>query len=70
MRSSLLLVSAMIVLSGCTLPWSSSTVQKPVEYPTTQSGSPAATFCTSKGGVVSIEKNPTIPNMDLIYCTV
>jgi putative hemolysin len=51
------------------MPWSTPATPKPVEYSTTQSDSPAAKYCTANGGTVSIEKNPNIPSMELIYCT-
>jgi putative hemolysin len=53
------------------MPWSDAPVApyKAIEYPTTQSGSPAAAYCTSHGGTVTIEKNPNIPTMEMIYCT-
>ena len=70
MRSSILLVSVMVIVSGCTLPWSNNTIQKPIEYPKNQLDTPAAAFCASKWGTVTVEKNPSIPTMDLIFCTV
>ncbi|MBC7504078.1 DUF333 domain-containing protein [Candidatus Gracilibacteria bacterium] len=70
MRSTLIIISSLIVFSSCTMPWSKTTeVTKPVEYSTAQTDSPAARYCTKNGGTVSIEKNPSIPTMDLIYCT-
>ena len=68
MRSSLIVVSVLLILSSCTLPGSSSVSPKPIEYPTTQSGSPAAQYCTKNGGQVTYEKNPSVPTMDMIYC--
>lgn len=63
------MVSMLLVLSGCSLPWSTPQPQKLPEYPTSQSGSPAANYCVQQGGTVSYEKNPNVPTMDLIYCT-
>jgi putative hemolysin len=37
-----------------------------VEYPKTQSGTPATAFCEDNGGTVSIEKQGTL---DIAYCT-
>ncbi len=51
------------------MPWSKTESLKPVEYSTTQSDSPAAKYCIKNGGKVSVEKNQTVPTMDLIYCT-
>lgn len=69
MRSSLFIVSLLLVLSACTLPWSKTESPKPVTYPTTQSGSPAVQYCIKNGWQISYEKNPMIPTMDLVYCT-
>ena len=52
------------------MPWSKTETTKPVEYSTTQSDSPAARYCIANKGLVSVEKNPAAPTMDLIYCTV
>ncbi|NRH20801.1 DUF333 domain-containing protein [Candidatus Gracilibacteria bacterium] len=70
MRSTFLIIAGAFILSSCTLPGSAPEKQKPIEYPSTQSGSPAAQYCTTHGGQVTYEKNPSIPTMDLIYCTV
>jgi len=70
MRSIFLIVTWICVLSSCTLPGSAPENQKPIEYPSTQSGSPAAQYCVRSGWQVSYEKNPNIPTMDLIYCTI
>jgi putative hemolysin len=52
------------------MPWSQPIAPATIEYALTQSGSPAATYCIAQGGTVSYDKNPQIPTMDLIYCTV
>lgn len=52
------------------MPWSTPDAPANIEYATTQSGSPAAVYCGAHGGEISYEKNPQIPTMDLIYCTV
>ena len=70
MRSILIIISSLVVLSSCTMPWSKTDTTKPVEYSTTQSDSPAAKYCMANKGLVSVEKNPSNPTMDLIYCTV
>ena len=62
----------LLVISSCTLPWSpppsATTPPSYQDYPSTQSGTPAAKFCVANGGAVSYEKNPSV-DMDLIYCT-
>jgi putative hemolysin len=66
-----------MLLASCTLPW---TVQSPVSNPvpvlapaqavvSVQSDSPAARYCLAHSGSVSLETNPAIPTMELIYCT-
>jgi putative hemolysin len=70
MRSTLIIISTLIALSSCTMPWSTPAAPANIEYSTTQSGSPAAVYCGAHGGQISYEKNPQIPTMDLIYCTV
>ncbi len=70
MRLSLLAIPMLLALWSCTLfPSSTPEPQKLPEYPTTQSGSPAAKYCTQKWGQVTYEKNPNAPTMDLIFCT-
>ena len=70
MRSSLIIIGITLILASCTMPWSKTkSTTKPVEYSTTQSDSPAARYCTKNGGTVSVEKNPSNPTMELIYCT-
>ena len=66
---SLLIISSLTLLASCTFPWSTPTAPVQVEYAKTQSGSPAAVYCTSQGGQVSYEKNPAVPTMDFVYCT-
>ena len=66
---SLLIISSLTLIASCTFPWSTSSPQAPIEYARTQSGSPAAVYCSAQGGQVSYEKNPTVPTMDFIYCT-
>jgi putative hemolysin len=71
MRSFFFVASSLLILASCTMPWSDAPVAPPksVEYPTTQTGSPAAAYCKSHGGTVSYDKNPNIPTMEMIYCT-
>ena len=67
-----LIVASLSLHASCTMPWASH--QAPVSVPqtvvTTQSDSPAARFCLAHSGSVSVEANPAIPTMELIYCTV
>jgi hypothetical protein len=70
MRTSLI-VASLLLLASCTMPWATQTpVSVPQTVVTTQSDSPAARFCLAHSGSVSVEANPAIPTMELIYCTV
>lgn len=66
-----LIAAALLILASCTMPWAT---QAPVSVTqtvvTTQSDSPAARFCLAHSGSVSVEANPAIPTMELIYCTI
>lgn len=67
MKKLLLLVPALLFIASCTNT-TPPVAKNPVpEYPQTQSGSPAAKFCGSKGGTVVYEKVAT-GGVDLIYC--
>jgi hypothetical protein len=66
-----LIAAALLILASCTMPWGAKTpVATPQTVVTTQSDSPAARFCLAHSGSVSLEANPAIPTMELIYCTV
>ena len=70
MRTSLIIAS-LLLLASCTMPWANKApVSAPQTVVTTQSDSPAAKFCLAHSGSVSVEANPAIPTMELVYCTV
>ncbi len=53
------------------MPWATKApVSTPQTVVITQSDSPAAKFCLAHSGSVSVEANPAIPTMELVYCTV
>jgi hypothetical protein len=54
------------------MPWSTGDgvpTVAPAIIVTNQADSPASRYCLAHSGSVSVEKNPNIPTMDLIYCT-
>lgn len=66
MKSSLLLVVSVFLLTSCTWNMGQKNVEPPkTEYPRTQSGTPATAFCESNGGKVSIENAGTF---DKVFC--
>lgn len=56
-----------LLLTSCT--WGAKTPlpnSTSVDYPRTQTGTPATSYCESHGGTVSIEQEGTL---DIAYCT-
>ena len=65
MKNIILLSSLVVVLASCS--WGKQNTPTPtVNYPSTQSGTPATAYCESQGGTVSIEQSGTL---DVAYCT-